>query len=206
MFNYLSQMDLYVNNLRKSAQSADRINKISVNLCPSVSNFLPTGMAYAIGSLVSSWYLIPYYSYMTLPPRNLRTSAQSADKNNKIRANLCNLRINTVNFVNFFMQNKANFKNAKITLIPYMTKEYAKICTLLRPKNKAKTKPNKAKSNPILTPLNTKQTQTNPIQTQFSVNLGNYAPVLNEVEGLQFMQYELLVTLPNYFSGSLSNI
>ena len=149
-------MDLYVNNLRKSAQSADRINKISVNLCPSVSNFLPTGMAYAIGSLVSSWYLIPYYSYMTLPPRNLRTSAQSADKNNKIRVTCspqANLRIKSVESADIFMQNEPNFKKAKINLTHYMTNDYEKIRPLDHPKNKAKTKPNEPKSNPIQTQI-----------------------------------------------------
>ena len=51
----------------------------SVSICPdisgSVSNFLPTGMAYAIGAWVSSWFIISYLSYMNFSP--------------KIRVNLC---------------------------------------------------------------------------------------------------------------------
>ena len=70
--------------------------------------------------------------------------------------------LKSVKSENFFMQNKANFKNAKISLTNYMTKRYEKICSFGHPKNKAKTKPNKAKTNPILTLSNTKQTQIKP--------------------------------------------
>ena len=125
-----------------------------------VSNFLPSGMAYAIGALVSSWFIIPHLSYMDSPPKirvNPRNPwlkmTNSAVKNNKIRANLRNLRMKTVNFENFFMQNKPNFKKHKISLIPFMTNRYVNICPLGQPENKAKTKP--------------KQSQTKPIQTQF---------------------------------------
>ena len=170
MFNNLPKSDSYVNNLRKSALSADKINKISVNPCQSVSNFLPIGMAYVIGYWVSSWFFIPYYSYRDLSLKNrvnLRNHwlkmTKSSVKNNKIRANLRHLRIQISKSADIFMQNKAKLKNAKITLTSYMTNRYEKICFSIQPKNKAKTKPNKAKSNPILTPLEQKQTQTNPI-------------------------------------------
>ena len=93
----------------------------------------------------------------------------SADKNNKIRANPCNLRIKSVESADIFMQNKAKLQKAKITLIPYMTNRYAIIYSLVQPKNKAKTKPNKAKTNPILTPLEQKQTQSNPNLSAFFV-------------------------------------
>ena len=97
---------------------------------------------------------------------------KSAVKNNEICANLRNLRIKSVKSVNFFMQNEPNFKKAEIALIHYMTNGYAKICSLVQPKNEAKTKPNEPKSNPI-------QTQFKPKQTQFIVSLSNLCCVCN---------------------------
>ena len=128
-------------------------------------------------------FFIPYYSYMDLsskirlpsvvltkegvnPRKSVVKIIKSTVKINKMRANLRNLRIKSIESADIFMQNKANFQKAKIILTPYMTNRYVNICSLSQPKNKAKTKPNKAKSNPILTQINTKQSQSNPIYSE----------------------------------------
>ena len=130
--------------------------------------------------MAQTGFFIPYYSYMNLPPRGLSS---------KIRVNPCESVVKSIrslyafcqnqsqsvlicgksfHFVNFFMQNEPNFKKVEINTSPYMTNRYAKICSLIQPKNEAKTKPNEPNSNPI-------RTQIKPNQTQFSVNLGNFA-------------------------------
>ena len=74
--------------------------------------------------------------------------------------------VKSLHFVNFFMQNEPNSKKAKISIIPYITNDYAKICSLVQPKNEPKTKPNEPNSKPI-------QTQFKPNQTQPVVSLSN---------------------------------
>jgi hypothetical protein len=64
---------------------------------------------------------------------------KSAVKNNKIRANL---RIKTVSFVNFFMQNKPKLQKTEIALSLYMANGYINLSAKSAVKNKAKTKPN----------------------------------------------------------------
>ena len=139
-------------------------------------------------------FFIPYYSYMTLSPK-IRVNSRnpwlkmmkSVVKNNKIRANL---RIKTVNFANFFMQNKANFKNVKINLTHYMTNRYVNIYPLGQPKNKAKTKPNEPNSNPIRSQFKAK---TKPIKLNFLLIwvISHYA--------LRLTHCELIVSLSNLF-------
>jgi len=66
-----------------------------------------------------------------------------------------------------FMQNKPNFRKAKMNVTPALTKDYENI----PPTKKCQNKPN---TNPISMPIMRKQTQSNPIsmpimqkQTQF---------------------------------------
>jgi len=59
-----------------------------------------------------------------------------------------------------FMQNKPNFRKAKMKLNFYSTKDYERNDIFAVPENKANSNPIKAKTNP-------KQTQSKPNQTQF---------------------------------------
>ena len=135
-------------------------------------------------------FVIPHLSprdlsYMNLPPRGSPPKIR-VNPRESVSKSLCSrwplwlnqsqsvlICVKSLHFVNFFMQNKANFQKVKMNLCPYITNRYENFCSLGQLKNKAKTKPNKAKSNPILTPSNTKQSQTNPNQTQFIVILSN---------------------------------
>jgi hypothetical protein len=63
-----------------------------------------------------------------------------------------------------FMQNKPNFRDAKMNINTTVTMNYVISSHWLRRKNKANSNPIKPKTNPI-------QTQLKPKQTQFKANL-----------------------------------
>ena len=74
--------------------------------------------------------------------------------------------ISTKEYVRIYkqiMQNKANFRDAKMNINTTVTMIYVILSRWLRPKNKPNSKPIKPKTNPIKAKTNPIQTQTNPI-------------------------------------------
>ena len=121
--------------------------------------------------IVRLGFVIPYYSHMNSSPKirvnpckSVVKIIKSIVKINEICANLWNLRIEFVESENFFMKNEPNFKKAEINTSPYITNGYVNFCSLGRPKNEPKTKPNEPNSNPNRTQI---EPNSNPNKANF---------------------------------------
>jgi hypothetical protein len=71
------------------------------------------------------------------------------------------------------MQNKANFRKAKMNVSSILTKDYKRNDIFAVPENKANSNPIKANTKPIKAKTNPKQSQYKPNQTQPVVSLSN---------------------------------
>ena len=102
-------------------------------------------------------------------------------KNYRLTTNWSSIQPKLSTILDFFMQNKANFKKVKFYVSREMKKNYEQMDTWSIRKNEPKTNPIRTQTNPIKANLNPKRTQNEPnFKTKSNPKTANQADYLHK--------------------------